>query len=72
MAERLGSGRDEYVVEKLADQLWVALRRHHERSELVRVDRGYFFDVRTFTSDSRPEPTGHVVRVTVELVRVEL
>lgn len=62
------TGRDRFLMEKLAKHLHNSLRFPTEATDLRREDRGVSFDVRLFVDK---EPTGHIARVTVELLEIE-
>jgi hypothetical protein len=63
-------GRDDFLMEQLAKKLLKEAQRWYDYTPLRRAAsrRGYSFDVR-ITVDG--EPTGHVARVTVELLHFE-
>jgi hypothetical protein len=66
-------GRDDYVVESFAKQAATAANARHEVTKLRQVHRGYAFDVRYVGDSARTqtEPTGHIIRVTTVLDRLE-
>lgn len=70
MAEKLSLiGRDRVLVEKVAKLLHGAVKKHHNYTVLRETPRGNTFELDLIGPDKKP--TGHIVRVTVELDRVE-
>lgn len=62
-------GRDRVLVEKVAKSLFKSLPRPHESTLLRETPRGSYFEVHVIGSDS--DRTGRVIRVTIELDRVD-
>lgn len=61
-------GRDDFIMEKLAQLINGAAHKHHEVTNIRQVERGYVFDVRCLVDD---EPSGHIAQVAVTLLEVE-
>lgn len=62
-------GRDDVLVKKEAALLLKDAKKRHHYKPLVEIHRGYTFELQLL--DEKDAPTGHVVKVTVTLERVE-
>jgi hypothetical protein len=60
-------GRDRALVDAFAETLHAATRSRHDYSPLRETERGVTFEAMLLVQGA---PSGHVVRVTVELDRV--
>lgn len=62
-------GRDRYLVEQLTKLIHGTVKKQHSCTVIEETKRGETFRLRILDADDKP--TGHVVRVTIELEGVE-